>query len=420
MITPVTLPLPRTPWYRILYVQVLIAVVVGILVGHYAPGLAIKLKPLGDAFIKLIKLLIAPIIFCTVVHGVASMRDLKKLGRMGGKTLLYFEVVSTLALIIGLVVVNVLRPGDGFNVDAKTLDPKLSQAYVQGAQHATTAEFLLNIIPNTFVGAFVSGDLLPVLFVSILTAFAISALGERGVPALHVIDRVAEIFFGIMRIVVKAAPIGAFGAMSFTIGSYGLDSLKNLAALMTGFYLTAACLRRDRARRNCGVVRLFHLPIPRFHQGGITPRARHQFLGNRIAGHDSKNAPTRLRPWHRGPGHTHWLQLQPRRHQHLHGHGRRVSRPSHQHAARSATPDWLVARGHDYLKGRERGDRGWLHRPGCNARGRAGDSRRLPGTFDWHRPFHERMPRNNQPHRQRGRHRGHQPVGGRGQQRNVA
>ncbi|HTD65959.1 MAG TPA: dicarboxylate/amino acid:cation symporter [Candidatus Limnocylindria bacterium] len=240
MNTPATLPAPRTPWYRILYVQVLIAVVAGVVVGHYAPEFAKKLKPLGDAFIKLIKLLIAPIIFCTVVHGVASMRDLKKLGRIGGKTLFYFEIVSTLALVIGLVVVNVLRPGDGFNVDPKTLDPRLSQAYVQGAQHATTTEFLLNIIPNTFVGAFVSGDLLQVLFVSLLTAFAISALGERGTPALHVIDRASEVFFGIMRIVVKAAPIGAFGAMAFTIGSYGINSLGKLAALMGSFYLTAA------------------------------------------------------------------------------------------------------------------------------------------------------------------------------------
>ena len=229
----------RKPWYRILYVQVLIAVALGIFTGWLFPDLGKSLKPLGDGFIKLVKMLIAPIIFCTVVHGVASMKDLKKLGRVGAKTLFYFEVVSTLALIIGLVVVNVLRPGDGFNIDPKTLDPAQTQSYVQNAQHLTTAEFLLNIIPSTFFSAFVSGDLLQVLLVSLLAAFAISALGERGAPVLHVIDRASEIFFGVMRLVVKVAPIGAFGAMAFTIGSYGLGSLTKLIALMGGFYLTA-------------------------------------------------------------------------------------------------------------------------------------------------------------------------------------
>ena len=235
-----TLAPARQPWYRVLYVQVLIAVALGIVVGWQFPEFAKSLKPLGDAFIKLVKMLIAPIIFCTVVHGVASMKDLKHLGRVGGKTLLYFEIVSTLALVIGLIVVNLWRPGDGFNIDPKTLDPKLSAGYVQTAQQLGTAEFLLNIIPNTFIGAFVSGDLLQVLLVSVVTAFAISALGERGAPVLHVIDRASEIFFGVMRIVVRAAPIGAFGAMAFTIGSYGLGALGKLAALMGGFYLTSA------------------------------------------------------------------------------------------------------------------------------------------------------------------------------------
>ncbi len=235
---PPTTP-PRQPWYRILYVQVLIAVVLGIAVGHFAPKFGESLKPLGDAFIKLIKMLIAPIIFCTVVHGVASMKDLKKLGRVGGKTILYFEVVSTIALVIGLVVVNVLRPGDGFNVDPATLDPKAGQGYVQSAQHHKLSDFLLSLIPTTFFSAFTSGDLLPVLVVAMLAAFAISALGERAAPVLNVIDRTSEIFFGIMRIVVKAAPLGAFGAMAFTIGSYGMGALGKLAALMGGFYLTS-------------------------------------------------------------------------------------------------------------------------------------------------------------------------------------
>jgi aerobic C4-dicarboxylate transport protein len=244
MLTPAMTNAPtptpaRKPWYRILYVQVIIAVVLGIVVGHYAPQFGASLKPLGDGFIKLIKMLIAPLIFCTVVHGVASMSDLKKLGRVGFKTLLYFEVVSTLALVIGLVVVNVLKPGEGFNIDPKTLDPAQTQSYVQTAKHLSTTEFLLNIIPNTFVSAFVSGDLLQVLLVAVLTAFAISALGERAQPVLRAIDRLTEIFFGIIRIVVRLAPVGAFGAMAFTIGSYGLGALGKLAALMGGFYLTS-------------------------------------------------------------------------------------------------------------------------------------------------------------------------------------
>jgi aerobic C4-dicarboxylate transport protein len=198
------------------------------------------LKPLGDGFIKLIKMLIAPIIFCTVVHGIASMADLKKLGRIGGKTILYFEVVSTLALLIGVAVVNLLKPGAGFNIDPTTLDPKTSQDYAQKAHALSAVDFALNIIPNTLFNAFASGDLLQVLFVAILVAFAISSMGERGQPLLHGIEYASQVFFGVMQIVVKLAPIGAFGAMAFTIGSYGVGALNHLIALMAGFYLTAA------------------------------------------------------------------------------------------------------------------------------------------------------------------------------------
>ena len=232
--------IPRKPWYRILYIQVLIAVFAGIAVGYFFPESGKSLKPLGDGFIKLIKMLIAPIIFCTVVHGIASMSDLKKLGRIGGKTILYFEVVSTLALLISLAVVNILKPGAGFNIDPATLDPKISQAYAQKAHALSAVDFILNIIPSTLFDAFVSGDLLQVLFVAILVAFAISFMGERGQPLLHGIEYASQVFFGVMQIVVKVAPIGAFGAMAFTIGSYGLGALNHLIALMAGFYLTAA------------------------------------------------------------------------------------------------------------------------------------------------------------------------------------
>ena len=232
----------RTPWWRLLYVQVLLAVAAGIVLGWLWPEAGKTLKPLGDGFIKLIKMMIAPVIFCTVVHGVASMGDLKKLGRVGGKTLLYFEVVSTLALLIGLFVVNVLQPGAGFNVDVAELraqDAAAAREYAGKAQATSTADFLLQIIPSTFVGAFAGGDLLQVLFIALVTAFALAGMGERGKPLLHGIDRIGEVFFAILRILVKAAPVGAFGAMAFTIGSYGLGSLQKLLALMLGFYLTA-------------------------------------------------------------------------------------------------------------------------------------------------------------------------------------
>jgi len=226
-------------WFSHLYVQVIIGVVLGMMVGGFFPEAGKELKPLGDGFIRLIKMMIAPIIFCTVVHGIASMGELKKLGRIGFKALLYFEIVSTLALIIGLVVVNIVRPGDGFNIDPKTLDPTATENYAQKAKSLSTVSFLMNIIPGTFLEPFVTGDLLQVLFIAVLMALAITALGDKGAALLRAIDRIAEAFFGVMRIVVKAAPLGAFGAMGYTIGSYGFGSLHRLLALMLCFYATA-------------------------------------------------------------------------------------------------------------------------------------------------------------------------------------
>lgn len=233
------------PWYRVLYIQVLIAMVLGILVGWMFPDFGKGLKPLGDGFIALVKMLIGPIIFCTIVHGVASMGDLKRLGRVGMKSLIYFEIISTVALILGLAVVNGLKPGEGFTPagqafsksDSRTSEPITD--YTNKANSLSVSEFLLNVIPKTFVGAFVSGDLLQILLISILIAFAILRLGDSGKPILHVIDQGAQVFFSLMNIVVRSAPIGAFGAMGFTVGSYGLGALNNLLALMCGFYLTS-------------------------------------------------------------------------------------------------------------------------------------------------------------------------------------
>lgn len=225
--------------FRQLYVQTIAALLLGIAFGCVWPDLAVKMKPLGDAFINLVKMLIGPIIFCTVVHGVASMGSLGKLGRIGGKTLLYFEVVSTLALFLGLMVVNVLKPGVGFNIDPATLDPNIAKNYTANAHGLSTVDFLMNLIPKTFLSAFISGDLLQVLVASALVALAIQSLGERGKPALRVVEAGSQIFFGIMHIIVKLAPIGVFGAMAFTVGSEGVRSLMYLFDLIAGFYVTA-------------------------------------------------------------------------------------------------------------------------------------------------------------------------------------
>ncbi|MEQ1828381.1 MAG: C4-dicarboxylate transporter DctA, partial [Pirellula sp.] len=235
----------RLPWYRILYIQVIISVLLGVAFGYTFPGHAKYLQPLGDGFIKLIKMMIAPIIFCTVVHGIASAGDLRKLGRVGIKALLYFEVVSTIALVIGLVVVNVLQPGVGITPPGETYHAEASalqetQKISAKAHSLNLADFILNIIPSTILGAFVSGDLLQVLFVSILIAFAVVGLGERGKPALDWIEEAGKVFFSVMQIVVRAAPIGAFGAMGYTVGVHGIGTLNKLLILMSGFYLTAA------------------------------------------------------------------------------------------------------------------------------------------------------------------------------------
>jgi aerobic C4-dicarboxylate transport protein len=230
---------PQRPWYSILYIQVLIAIAVGILIGHYFPDTGVALKPLGDGFISLIKMMIAPVIFCTVVHGIGSMRDLKKVGRVGVKTLFYFETVSTVALALGLVVGRVLQPGKGFDIDPSTLDPNAVAGYVHQAKEEGIVAHLLSIIPETFIGAFTKGDLLQVLLISILTGFAIAQLGELGERINAVIDAMAKIFFGVIRIIVRAAPIGALGAMAFTVGAYGLGSLVNLVELIATFYLTS-------------------------------------------------------------------------------------------------------------------------------------------------------------------------------------
>ena len=230
----------RKPLYKVLYVQVLAAIFIGIVLGYAAPETGAAMRPLGDGFIKLVRMMITPIIFCVVVAGIAKIGDLKAVGRIGVKALVYFEVVSTLALIIGLVVVNVIRPGEGINADPASLDQAAVSAYAATAEKLSTTEFILNIIPNTVVGAFASGEILQVLFFSVLFGIALLYLGEEGRHLLAIIEQFSHALFRMINMLMRVAPIGAFGAMAFTIGRYGIGTLLQLGALMAGVYLTCA------------------------------------------------------------------------------------------------------------------------------------------------------------------------------------
>jgi aerobic C4-dicarboxylate transport protein len=224
-----------------LYFWVLLAILAGGIIGYADPATGVRMKPLGDGFIALVKMLISPIIFCTVVLGIAGAGDMKKVGRVGAKALIYFEVVSTIALLIGLTVVNVVRPGEGFNADPATLNAGAVADYAKRAASQSTTDFVMRIIPATFLDAFTgSGDLLQVLFVAILFGYALTHMGRRGDVVHHFIEACSQIFFAMMNALMKLAPIGAGGAMAFTIGRYGIDSLRPLAALMGSFYLTCA------------------------------------------------------------------------------------------------------------------------------------------------------------------------------------
>jgi len=229
----------KKPFYSKLWVQVLIAIGAAIVFGYLSPAKAIAMKPLGDGFIRLITMIISLIIFCTVVSGIASMQDMKKVGRVGGKALLYFEVVSTVALLIGLVVGNLVHPGTGFNVNAANLDSKAVAEYAGQAKSQSITEFVLHIIPTTVVDAFAKGDILQVVFVAVLFGLAFSALGDRCKPLVTLLDSLTQAIFGVVNILMRLAPIGAFGAMAFTIGKYGLASLGPLAKLIGTFYLTS-------------------------------------------------------------------------------------------------------------------------------------------------------------------------------------
>jgi aerobic C4-dicarboxylate transport protein len=228
----------KKPFYQSLYVQVIAAIILGVLLGHFLPEVGAAMKPFGDGFIKLIKMMIAPIIFCTVVVGIAGMEDMKKVGKTGGLAILYFEIVSTIALIVGLIIVNLVKPGAGMNVDPASLDATAVAQYTGPGKMHTTTEFIMHIIPNTIVGAFAEGEILQVLLISVFFGFALHTFGGRGTLVFDVIEKFSHVLFGIVGIIMKVAPIGAFGAMAFTIGKYGVASLLPLAKLMGTFYAT--------------------------------------------------------------------------------------------------------------------------------------------------------------------------------------
>jgi aerobic C4-dicarboxylate transport protein len=228
----------RKPFYSSLSAQVLFAIAVAIVLGYVSPAKAIAMKPLGDAFIRLITMIIALVIFCTVVSGIAGMQDMKKVGRVGGKALLYFEVVSTIALVIGLIVGNVVRPGSGFNINPATLDPKAVAEYAGQAKAQSVTDFLMHIIPTTVIDAFAKGDILQVLLLAILFGFALSIVGQRSKLIVDLFGALTHAVFGVINILMRLAPIGAFGAMAFTIGKYGVASLGPLVRLIATFYVT--------------------------------------------------------------------------------------------------------------------------------------------------------------------------------------
>src|SRR6267143_4326667 len=228
----------RKKFYQSLYFRVVTAILIGVLLGHFYPETGAAMKPLGDGFVKLIRMVIAPIIFCTVVTGIAGMENLKAVGKTGGLALLYFEVISTIALVVGLVIVNVVRPGAGMNVDPATLDTKAIAAYSAPGQLQSITDFLLNVIPSSVVDAFARGDILQVLLFAILFGFALHAFGDKGKLVFDFIDKFSQVMFGIVGIIMKVAPIGAFGAMAFTIGKYGVGTLASLGKLMAAFYVT--------------------------------------------------------------------------------------------------------------------------------------------------------------------------------------
>ena len=407
------------PFYKLLYVQVLVAIVLGFLVGWLAPDIAESpwMKALGDGFIKLIKMAIAPIIFCTVVSGIAHIEDASKVGRVGVKALIYFEIVSTLALAIGLLVGNFARPGDGFSGAAG--DPAAVAQYADRAAHQSTVEFILHIIPDSLVGAFADGNILQVLLIAILFGFALMVLGERGRAVRTLVDDLGHAFFGIIAVIMKAAPIGAFGAMAYTIGKYGPEALGNLAGLIATFYVTSALF----IFLVLGTIAW----VAGFSIFRFLAYIRDELL--LVLGTSSSESalPQLMEKLERlgcsksvvGLVVPTGLFVQPRRHQHLPDAGDAVHRPGDGRRADAVRAARHPRRRHADLEGGERRHRRRLRHPGGDARrGQSGAGARH-GHRARHRQVHERVPGADQLHRQRRRHHRRVGLGGRARSREA-
>ena len=397
--------------YKHLYFQVLVAIAIGVLLGYYAPGTGAAMKPLGDGFIKMIKMIIAPIIFCTVVSGIAGMDDMKKVGRVGGKALLYFEIVSTLALVIGLAVVTIIQPGAGFNADVTKLDTKALASYTTGAKSLSTTDFLMNIIPHSVVDAFAKGDILQVLFFALLFGFALAAFGEKGKPVTRLIDQLSHVLFGIVGIIMKAAPIGAFGAMAFTIGKFGLGSLAKLGMLMGSFYLTCLIfifLVLGTICRLCGfsIVKFISyikeellIVLGTSSSESVLPRmmVKMENLGC------TKSVVGLVIPTGYSfnlDGTSIYLTMA----------AVFVAQATNTATHPDPDPDHPHC-AHAHLQGGSGGNRGRVHHAGGHVRGHPHHSGGRPGAHPRHRPLHVRGTRPDQPHRQRRRHRSRFQMG---------
>ena len=358
------------PFYKSLYFQVITAIVIGVLLGHFYPETGTAMKPLGDGFIKLIKMIIAPIIFCTVVVGIAGMEDMKKVGKTGGHALLYFEVVSTIALIVGLVIVNLVQPGAGMNIDPASLDSKSIAAYTGPGKMQTTTEFLLNVIPTTVVDAFAKGEILQVLLF-------VDAVRLRAAPLRRSRHAGVRLHREELARAVRDRRLHHEGGPDRRLRRDGVHDRQvrpgfaDPAGQADGHLLRhLPGLHLRRARRHRPVARLLDLEVHQVHQGRTADRARHLVVGVGAAAHDGQDGEPRRAQVHRRPRHSHRLLVQPRRHRDLPDDGRRLHRPGHQHAADADAGADLAGRAAAHLQGRGRRHRQRLHRAGRHARRR--------------------------------------------------
>lgn len=364
-------------WWKELWIQVLIAMAAGIALGIVNPEGGARMQPLGDAFIKAIRMLIAPIIFCTVVHGIAHMADMARVGRVAVKAIVYFEIMTTIALIIGLIAVNLLKPGVGMNIDPASLNASAIEPYVKQTGVIGFVPFLMNIVPATFVGAFAEGNILQVLFIAILCGFALVQLGERAAPLVHLIDIAAKMVFTIVGFVMWAAPIGAFGAIAFTVGKFGVGSLASLGKLLGGFYLTCVIFIIVALGP---VARLWLLAAQAdpLHLGRALDLHRHDIVRDGAAADADQAGAGRLRAQRRWAGDPDRLFLQSRRHLPLPCRRLGVPGTGDQHAVWASRADRAASDPARDLQGRG-GNRGRrLRRAGGNVvrhRQHSGDER---------------------------------------------